>query len=242
MLSAKLKHQTGRGTPLRGVGAFNGQERQVSDDSVVTAKRITKRPMSRTERMAEESKVSFLLGDREGAKSTHPEILHTETHCPSTSREEKGERKEPMKANLFRAFETLQLQASNPKLRIAVNLTSDNTTIVQEDDRGHLTKALKQFITPPASNEQSHPDSTYQEVHISQFGAKEEFIFVFGGFSAKGFLNSVEVLDVRRGIWRNFKEVIQGRTQGTAVAISGTDPKVFLVGGRSQTMDETASI
>ena len=44
------------------------------------------------------------------------------------------------------------------------------------------------------------------------FKSKEEFLFVFGGFNTGGFIDSVEVLDVKRGIWRIFSGVIKGKT------------------------------
>jgi|TARA_B110000285_G_C14503726_1_gene329244 hypothetical protein len=38
------------------------------------------------------------------------------------------------------------------------------------------------------------------------FEAKEEFIFVFGGQSTHRILNSIEVFDVQREIWRLFDD------------------------------------
>ena len=43
-------------------------------------------------------------------------------------------------------------------------------------------------------------------VNSDVFEAKEEFIFVFGGHSAYHNLNSIEVLDVQREIWRLFDD------------------------------------
>jgi len=44
------------------------------------------------------------------------------------------------------------------------------------------------------------------------FKMKEDFIFVFSGFNDR-FLESVEVLDVTRGIWRKFEGVCSHRTK-----------------------------
>lgn len=95
--------------------------------------------------------------------------------------------------------------------KVAVDLTSQNASL----NNTHRAELLS------PSNEQS------------VFQSKEEFVFVFGGFNVNGFLNSVEVLDVRTGIWRHFKQVIKGRTQGAAVSMPGKDgPQIWLVGGR----------
>ena len=45
---------------------------------------------------------------------------------------------------------------------------------------------------------------------------KEEYIFVFSGFNEK-FLTSIEVFDVTRGIWREFKDTCQHKTKFTAL-------------------------
>lgn len=104
------------------------------------------------------------------------------------------------------------LHASNPKLKIAVNLTSEHASVNvtnAEEEKAAFSIQTSRKANPQTAQLSTHilSDSSYQDV--SQiFKSKEEFIFVFGGFSANGFLNSVEVLDVKRGIWRHFKEVI----------------------------------
>ena len=44
------------------------------------------------------------------------------------------------------------------------------------------------------------------------FKMKEDFIFVFSGFNER-FLESVEVLDVNRSIWRKFEGICSHRTK-----------------------------
>jgi hypothetical protein len=111
-------------------------------------------------------------------------------------------------------------------MHVAVNLTSENASF-------NNTMRDKMSLLSPC-NEQSG---------ISLFQSKEEFVFVFGGFNSNGFLSSVEVLDVKRGVCRNFPQAIKGRTQGAAITLPGKDsPVIWLLGGRDQISTETDSV
>jgi hypothetical protein len=124
-------------------------------------------------------------------------------------------------ANPIRYFSARERE--QPKLKVAVNLTGE------DDER--LSRI--RLTTPPAGNEQY---STYQEVQLSQFQSKEEYIFVFGGFSAKGFLSTLEVLDIRRNRWSQIKNVFQAKTQGSAVVLKMNE--IWLLGGRDALVSE----
>lgn len=103
LLSTKIKTTSFRETPLRNhnsvITTLNGpEEKKVLNDSVITAKRNAERHfISRSERIGNDSKVSFACGDKDQACTTVPEILLTESQVPSSSHEES---KEPPSVNL----------------------------------------------------------------------------------------------------------------------------------------------
>ncbi len=65
---------------------------------------------------------------------------------------------------------------------------------------------------------------------------KEEYIFVFSGFN-EGFLQSVEVFDVCRGIWRIFKESCSHKTKFQSIQIS--ENQIVLMGGKDEFKKQT---
>mmetsp|Transcript_17829 Transcript_17829/g.12782 ORF Transcript_17829/g.12782 Transcript_17829/m.12782 type:complete len:151 (+) Transcript_17829:463-915(+) len=60
---------------------------------------------------------------------------------------------------------------------------------------------------------------------------REEYIFVFCGFNER-FLNSVEVFDVTRGIWREFPGAVSARTKFQAVQVG--PEQILLLGGKDE--------
>lgn len=70
----------------------------------------------------------------------------------------------------------------------------------------NIFEETKQY--PPMTGDSELPSMDYEGL----FKMKEEFIFVFSGFNDK-FMESVEVLDVTRGIWRKFEGVCSHRTK-----------------------------
>lgn len=60
---------------------------------------------------------------------------------------------------------------------------------------------------------------------------KEEYIFVFSGFN-EGFLTSIEVFDVTRGIWRVFSEACVHKIKFSAVQVS--PDTIVLLGGKDE--------
>ena len=80
------------------------------------------------------------------------------------------------------------------------------------------------------------------------FRSKEEFLFVFGGFNTEGFVQTTEVLDAKRGIWRKFNHCAPAKTQFAVVSMpnyatsnlpkhqSGdvTAQSIWIIGGRNQ--------
>jgi hypothetical protein len=71
------------------------------------------------------------------------------------------------------------------------------------------------------------------------FKVKEEFIFVFSGFNDR-FLTSVEVLDVTRGIWREFADVCSHKTKFQTIQLS--EDSIFIMGGKDMYGTQTDEV
>ena len=127
------------------------------------------------------------------------------------------------------------------KIKIQQTLTNTSDTELREEEEKVLwpgknspQKRVPDFLVSEisyASEQQSQVTYTQSDFDCI-FESTEEFIFVMGGYGQHGFTRSVEVHDVKRGIWRTFKGKSPRLTNFGA--IMSAERTIYTLGGKNK--------
>jgi Kelch motif len=163
------------------------------------------------------------------SKIEHQDVDETLTDVRILSSRLEEETKSKVPQALLKRFE--EEATFTPQRDSLMKRLNESASFAEEDVNKRRSMPIQVAVNLTGASLNSTLKSACNEQSL--FQSKEEYVFVFGGFNANGFLNSVEVYDVKRGIWRNFKQVIKGRTQGSAVSLPGVKgAQIWLLGGR----------
>eukprot|EP00347_Sterkiella_histriomuscorum_P017673 403348434 len=108
----------------------------------------------------------------------------------------------------------------------------DNEAMVIIEDRGvNDDNSMSMSILNQFKNSALDNNAQIKDNFDTLFKMKEEYIFVFSGFNER-FLTSVEVFDVTRGIWREFKDSCPNRAKFQVQALN--EETILIFGGKDE--------